>query len=791
MKKKIHLLCNAHLDPVWLWQWKEGLAEAISTFRVAADFCEKYDGFIFNHNESLLYEWVEEYEPELFERIKKLVAQGKWQIMGGWYLQPDCVMTSGESLLSQIDIGREYFKEKFGVEPKTAVNLDPFGHTRGLVQILKAKGYDNYMFMRPFNFTGEFIWEGFDGSQVFAHGITLGYNSSKGKAVEKINRIINETDKDKILCLWGIGNHGGGPSEKDLNDINEYMKTSEHEISHSYFENYSKEIDKSKLEVFCGSIIPTMVGCYTSMTRIKQANRKLENLIASTEKIMSYADMQTDFKFDKEELLKAKKALAFCQFHDILPGSAIKPVENDSLRTLSYGEEIADKLYTKAFFKLCSGQAKAENGTIPIMAFNPHPFPVEDDFDVSFMLEDQNHNDDEITLGTVYDENGNQLSTQNEKTHCTIDLDWAKRITFHATLQPSSVTRFNCKLTTYKKSELEQKQYTEIISISNERMSVSISRKTGLIENYTIDSKNIIKNSGILEVYKDNEDPWGMTVNSFKNFEGAFRLMTDEEANEFRGYVDEKYSNVLVVEDGDVRTKIQTLWIYKSNKALIEYSIPKKGIYIDINITIYSNEPNIMIKYRLDTDFNGKAYGQTAFGTEELYTNGDECVFHKWCGIKNDNANISVLNNGTYGGSFYQNKILISLLRTPVYAAHPIDKKQIVPHNRSLEHIDIGERRFSFRLSNFEEIDRKAQVYNEAPSLLSFFPSGNGEKTDKAVEIENPNIILSSIRKENEKYLLTLFNSSAKAESTTIKLNALNKDLVVDLEKFELKFIEI
>ena len=164
--KKLHLLCNAHLDPAWLWRWNEGLAEAISTFRVAADFCEAYDGFVFNHNEALLYEWVEEHEPALFERIKRLVAAGKWRIMGGWYLQPDCVMTSGESLLEQIRLGREYFEEKFGVRPTTAINFDPFGHSRGLVQILRVCGYDSYIFMRPHEFRGDFWWEGFDGSQI-------------------------------------------------------------------------------------------------------------------------------------------------------------------------------------------------------------------------------------------------------------------------------------------------------------------------------------------------------------------------------------------------------------------------------------------------------------------------------------------------------------------------------------------------------------------------------------------------------------------------------------------------
>ena len=134
-KKKIHLVCNAHIDPVWLWEWEEGVGVAISTFRTAADLCEEFDGFVFNHNEAILYQWVEQYEPVLFKRIQRLVKQKKWHIMGGWYLQPDCNMPSGESFVRQILTGKQYFKEKFGVRITTAINFDPFGHTLSLIHI--------------------------------------------------------------------------------------------------------------------------------------------------------------------------------------------------------------------------------------------------------------------------------------------------------------------------------------------------------------------------------------------------------------------------------------------------------------------------------------------------------------------------------------------------------------------------------------------------------------------------------------------------------------------------------
>ncbi len=789
--KELHLLCNAHLDPAWLWRWNEGFTEAISTFRVAADFCEQYDGFVFNHNEAVLYEYVEENDPPLFERIKKLVAEKKWVIIGGWYLQPDCVMTSGESLLEQIELGREYFLSRFGVAPETAVNFDSFGHSRGLVQILKASGYHNYIFMRPQKaFRGDFIWEGFDGSQIFAHGLYGEYSTQKGRALEAVVKNIDNNLSEVSLCTWGIGNHGGGPSRIDLEAINEYRKTSDTRIIHSTADAYFKQADKTDLKTVSESLISWAVGCYTSMVRIKQANRRLENKIAKTEKIMSCAKMNADMAFDMDELKKAKKALAFCQFHDILPGSGIRPVEEDSLRTLSYGEEIVDKLYNKAFIKLCEGQAKTPDGEIPIMVFNPHPYEIEGTFDVEFLLQCQNRNADELTIATVYDEQGNRLPTQNEKPECTFNLDWVKKISFVAKIAPSSISRFNCKLQVFKKADLPQCEYTgDSITVANGNMLVSISKKTGLIERYEVNGKRYIENSGILEVYNDNEDPWAMKVNDFKDYAGKFELMDTKDANAFVGYPEENTPSVRVAEDGEVRTKIEALFAYGRSTAVVEYTVPKKGTSIDVNIVMYSNEPNRMIKYRIDSLVHGKPYGETAFGYEALYDDEREAVFHKWCGINNDDDALYVVNNGIYGGSFTDSSIKLSLLRTPIYAAHPIGKLQIAPHDRFIRHIDMGERHFSFRITTEKNIARQAQIYNEAPELMSFFPSGEGEKKNSVITIDNPEVILSSCRIHGDQYELHLYN--AADHDNDAKVTILNSNTELHFRKHELKIVNV
>ncbi len=799
MKPKIHLLCNAHLDPVWLWQWKEGAAEAISTFRVAADFCEEYDGFVFNHNEAVLYQWVEEYDPALFQRIQKLVAEKKWFIMGGWYLQPDCVMTSGDSILNQIELGHSYFQEKFGVSFETAINFDPFGHSRGLVQILAKKGYKNYIYMRPNEEeTNDFNWIGFDGSEICAHNIYGGYGTLKGDARHKTEEYLKKyPDKEHGLILWGIGNHGGGPSRVDMEDIAKLKEelADSYEICHSDTDSYFAALDKSALPRRETSLGPTMVGCYTSQVRIKQAHRALENKLSATEKIMASANILKGTDFDMQTLLSVKKDLAFSQFHDILPGSAIKPVEDDSLRLFHRAEENLDRLYAKAFFSLCDGQPKAKDKQIPVLAYNPHPYAIEGDFEVEFLLENQNWNDGEQTIATVHDEQGNTLVCQNEKPSCTFNLDWIQKVSFHAVLKPSGITRFDCVLHVEKDYKMPaQTETEEDIFVSNDRMTAKISKKTGFISAYMVDGKDMLrKNTGVLEVYRDDEDPWAMLVSSFPEKVGEFALVSDKEASDFIGYENESVPAVRVIENGDLRTVVQAIFRYDRTYAVMDYILPKQNAYIDVQLRIFSANANKMIKYRLDTPFEeGVPMGQTAFGSQPLLHDGSEDCYHKWCGISFGDRRLSVLNRGTHGGSFRNGSMWISVLRTPVYSAFPILDRQVAPHNRYLDHIDMGERMFSFRITAGENPDAEAAVYNESPFLMSFFPSGEGTPTDSFLCCDSENVLITAYKTDENKTLrLHMFNTRDTEQTATVSVPSMQVCEPISFRPFELKLLTV
>lgn len=788
--REIYMLCNAHLDPVWLWQRQEGMAEAISTFRVAADFCEKYDGFVFNHNESVLYEWVEEYEPALFERIRKLVKEGKWRIMGGWYLQPDCVMPSGESFLRQIEVGNQYFEERFGIKSESAVNFDPFGHNRGLVQILAKKGYKNYLFVRPLAMIPEqnFIWKGYDGSEVIGHNVYGTYNSPKGRVLERVTDMLNNPNEKCLLC-WGVGNHGGGPSEEDWKALCKYQEEHpEIKMIPCGCEEYFNTIDKTELRTIEHSLVHCMVGCYTSMVRIKQKHRQLENELAICEKMLAASEVS----YDEKELKEAEKALLFSEFHDSLPGTMVKKAEEDMLRQMDYGREIIAKNCVKAFFKLCEGQEAGKRGEIPVLVFNPNPYWVEQEVEVEFQLEEQNFNVPEVTLARVRTPEGEYLPTQNIKEDCTFNLDWRKRIVFRANLKPMSMNRFDCELYTIDepKRPIEACGETEThLLFENDRMKASINKETGLLDQYCVDGKDYLKEqSAQIRVYDDNEDPWRMQTDGFYHQSGVFQLLSREEANAFNGYPEETMENVRVIENGDVITRIQAIFKHANSFAIVTYTFSKLDAYVDIKVKLYSNDVNKMYKLAFQAALEESRFvGQMAFGREELLQGEKEVFYQKWCGLFDDEKGFAVLNNGTYGGSCKDGTLNISLLRTPVYSAHPIYDRQIAETDRSHEHIDMGEREFTYRLTTeMEHLDAQAEIYNQPVYALSFFPSGAGESKDTMVEITNQNLLLTRYdRRADGNLSLRIYNASDEVQTGRVWLQKTMFEITLQPYQFQ------
>lgn len=800
MSKKLHLLCNAHLDPVWQWEWEEGAAEALSTFRIAADFCEEYDSFVFCHNEALLYKWIEDYDTDLFSHIVDLVKRGKWHIIGGWHLQPDCNMPSGEAFVRQIFSGRKYFKEKFGVVPKIAFNPDPFGHSRGLVQIMKKTGYEGYLFMRPSKSfidlpDNGFKWVGYDDSEITAVRMSGGYNSGKGRAAEKVLRMLRECpDEEAFLCLWGIGNHGGGPSKKDLDDLEVLFKEQSEigvEVFHSTEEAFFKALHKDKkvFETVDTSLNPWAPGCYTSQVRVKQKYRLAENTYFLTESMCANASNQGLMKYPEKELAEAMYDIMTVQFHDMLPGSSIQPAEEMCIRMLDHAIEILTRCKAKSFFALATGQKKATDDKIPVFVYNPYPYKLKGDFTAEFMLWDQVR-DNVFMKPDMFDENGNNVPTQCEKEYSSLPIEWRKRVVFNAELEPMRLNRFECAFTRVS-PERERKYLSDEnhIIFDNGSFRVEISKSTGLVDGVIKNGKSYMKKGAFaLEVWNDNFDPWYMNDIGWYEKLSEFRLLTAEEAAEYC-CTKEPIDPVRVIESGDVRLVVEALLGYKSSRAIVKYIISEEG-NLKVDVRVNWNEKEKLIKLNVPADIGStECIGEHPYGREILKTDLHENVSQKYIALCSESDAILAVNNGIYGSSFddENNALKLTLLRSPSYCAHPIDDRQVVPQDRAVPYIEQGERDFSFLFTFGERDDilsrasRVAQHFNMAPMVLSFYPTGVGELPEARIYVKNNNVInVTAFKKAEvgEGYILRLFNPTPDEQSAIVTFKGIEYNAV-------------
>ncbi len=804
--KKLFLVCNAHLDPIWLWEWEEGAAAAISTFRVAADFCEEYDGFVFCHNEALLYQWTEEYDMPLFKRIQALVAEGRWNIMGGWFLQPDCNMPSGETMIRQILAGREYFREKFQVEPEVALNFDSFGHDRGLVQILKQCGYKGYVFMRPEKQDMDlpernFLWESADGSTILTHRLDMAYSSIMGEACNELKAWV-ESEKDEAISLftWGVGNHGGGPSRQDYAQIEQWISEQKDiQVRHSTMEDFFRELEAEQEEFpqISHNLQPVNVGCYTSQSKIKLLHRRLENELYSVEKLVTNASAQGLMEYPKEELSQAQRDLLISEFHDVLPGTTIQPAYDAAIRMMYHGLDILAKLRMRGFMALMSGQEKAKEGTFPIFVYNPHPYPVETIVECEFMPASQNRSRTMRNKVTILHE-GEVVPSQREKEFCNINMDWRKKMVFKTVLKPSAINRYDCEM---HMEPIENNKQWECLSepIDGEKfvfetkdMLVEINTTTGLVDRYCVDGDEYLQSGSFAPVvFKDNADPWYMETTGFVDKEDRFTLMSEEAGSAFSGVTGE-IASVRVVEDGPVRTVVETVMSWNHSFLVQTYRLPKTGKEFEIEQRIYWNEKDRMLKLEIPTTIkNGTYMGQGMFGSNKLIEDGRECVSQKWCGLFDENKALTIANIGTYGSHLEDGTIYLSLLRSPAYAGHPVDLP-ILPTDRFTPRIDQGEHVLRFFVSAGDvserktKIDLEAQIHNEVPYALNVFPGGIGEKPQSFVVISNEHILLSAMYRSSvgDKLIIRLWNSCDTEEKTTIEFPAWNLQREIVLSPF-------
>lgn len=379
---RIHLIANSHIDPVWLWDRYEGVDEVINTFRSACDRLDEYPTLKFSASSIIFYKWTEEYAPEVFERIRRHVRAGRWEITGGWLVEADCNLPTAASYYESARLSREYISDRFGVETPVAYSPDSFGHAATLPEILAETGFRYYFFCRPDESEKKdlpgnlFYWE-YEGSRILCY--RLKYHYSQGRLESRIDAAIADEDflrQGDACYFFGVGDHGGGPTKAEIDLlIAKQQAVSDVELRFSTCLEFMREAEKlPDIPVYSGDLHMHAVGCYS-------VNRRLKQSVRSAEYGLQYARRLLDATNGNDNLDPLWEKTVFNQFHDIMPGSCSPDAAAQAIAEMGGVRDQTGRISYRCLKKLSSRlPVVCREGEFRV--YNSLPYPVTGPFEI-------------------------------------------------------------------------------------------------------------------------------------------------------------------------------------------------------------------------------------------------------------------------------------------------------------------------------------------------------------------------------------------------------------------------
>jgi alpha-mannosidase len=670
MKYNVHLICNAHLDPVWQWRWTEGCSEALMTFRNAVEILDEYPELIFNHSEAILYQWVQQYDPALFIRIQELVSAGRWFISGGWLLQPDVNLPPVENLYRNIRMGRDYFKKYFGSEPRVAYNFDSFGHPGTLPDILSEFGYNMYIHQRP---EKEFLnlpsslynWKGPKGNTIGAYRIEIGlYHTERTNIEQRLREGADMAVKlgRDVAVFWGIGDHGGGASRADLDKIRKYILADDrvefiHSTTDRFFESVSPLLRTAP--VFEGGLQRIFTGCYTSLSRIKRKALEASGAAVQAERLR---DQETEGLRDERRETRNQRQLTtdnrqpttlnnhnthnnhnlqsdirlsdiwrdilFNDFHDILPGTCTEPAERDALDLYGRAMENIRRLDLDSITKI-NRSTPPLKAYIPVTLFNSNPllttFPVEFE-----CMSDYRPLWEGDWVLKLFDRAGQEITCQEEQPEALLPFHrWRRKISFMADNLQQGVHHFELRK--------EERMKTEDEMIKNKR-SLFLSLSSSFL------------------VIEDRSDSWGTNTWSWRDIAGRFEPVPGSEK---------------VIEEGPVRSISEQILTWNQSKIII-HSITYTGWPVtEYRIRIHWNEERMRLKLAIPVEMqHPRLVAGIPGGSAVFPPDAQEHVHGTWMHITHHASRVTgfyIAHTGLHGFDFDGKEIRLSVLRSSAY----------------------------------------------------------------------------------------------------------------------------
>ena len=801
-KYTIYMIGHGHIDPVWLWPWTEGISVVHSTFRSALDRMKETPGVVFTASSAQFYQWIADNDPSMLSEIKQRIAEGRWNVVGGWWVEPDMNIPSGESMVRQGLYGQRTLEKLVGKRAIVGFNPDSFGHPGTLPQIIKQQGMENYVFMRPGAHektlpTNLFWWEAPDGTRVLTFRIQKEYNAG-GDEKNMRNRINDFVELAKnhpvpmIMSFYGIGDHGGGPTKINIKAITEIQaEKGAPNVIFGNVDNYFKDvraIQNLNIPVVKDDLQHHAVGCYSAESEIKKNNRLAENALVTAEKITAAGSIMWNANYPKEDFTKAWKQVLFLQFHDSMAGTSLAAHSQDAREGHNYALNIAHTATAMAIQKLEWRIAAEDHDSEYLVVFNPHAWEIRSN--IEYDMGNKNH-------PLVTDDSGNTLPAQNVQPQT---ITGRRRVLFNTTIPALGYRQIRFRR---GESESESKVSNTGDRIENEYYRITFSQdgEIGIFDKEA--GREVFKggSTGCKGVIIDDpSDTWSHEVRDFtKSTTGSYNYTTKGEIGSFGR------AKLIALENGPLRAAMRVETAYGDSDMTIDWMLTAGSRKIEARVTLNWHEKLKMLKFSFPVDVETPtATYEVPYGDIVRETNGEEDPGQRWIDVtgkrSGDTYGLTVFNDAKYGYSIQDSDMRITVARSAPFAHHGPGKLSELDPDGNYIWMDQGIQTFNILLTphkgSWQDINapRIAEEFTAPPvTIYQGIHGGSMSKSGSYLSVSPQNVIVSAIKlsEDGADGIIRLVETHGKDTSVTLRFPSENFQWDGKIKSSEIKTLRL
>ncbi len=781
----IHMIGNTHFDPVWLWTWDEGMSSIRSTCQAALDRMDEETEFIYSFSCPPVFEWIRKVDPNMFDKIKQRVKEGRWELAEGWWLQPDCNVASGESYARQGLYGQHYLLEHFGHISRSAFNIDSFGHSAMLPQILRKSGIKYYSFSRP----GEqektlpdqaFIWESPDGSSVLAYRDNNSYLKDVEKNIRNTAECINVIDHDMML-VYGITNHGGAPTKKAINKIKALCTDSSLPcgVRFSTLSGFFNSLDATALPVIYDELVTHSFGVFSNYPEIKQMNRQCEYALLNAEKAAVIAKQVNNIDYPWEKLTSCWTDLLFNQFHDIIGGACIKPAYFNARNLHGRILQSTSEVLHYSLQSVTKDISLPATGSMwNVIVWNLNAF----DIDASIEAEVQWAWEFEWYAGeiSIIDAEGNEYPCQFVCERSVIP-GFRSRFVFSSALPSLGYKAFQV-LRRPPAVGTGGNLVADNYNMESQKYRVEICRETGCIASvYDKQQRRIILEDGSKPtVRQDDGDTWAFNVDGLGDVLGVFKL---EESK--------------LIENGPVRTVICTKASFGHSYLEQIFTLYKENNTIDNKFRIFWREKHKVLKLGFNMLMeNPTVTAAIPYGSIKRRNDGVEMPMGEWLDLSEETRGVSILTDSLF--SYDVNGAITSLtvLRSAIFGDLRLPKG--LDPNAHYEYLGQGITEGQWKMVFHDGKWRKAktpqlamQFCNPPMTIIEANHGGSLPQQDSYASMDGASSILTVIKQAEvgKGLIVRAYEYAGKEDCASMTIAGHTNKIKMD--KYEIKTIRL